>query len=84
MKVADLISTLQEFNPSANVSLTTSEDIAVSYISEDNATKQTTGQVFIEGCDSCQLCFHYNEEYCNFYNRNCEEVNECYQFTRDD
>lgn len=42
MKVKDLIEQLERFNPNANVSLTTSEDILISYISENNATPLTT------------------------------------------
>lgn len=51
MKVKDLIEQLKMFNPNADVSLTTSEDILISYISENNATPLTTLQLFIEGCD---------------------------------
>ena len=51
MKVKDLIEYLKKFNPNANVSLTTSEDIFISYISEENVTPLTTQQLFIEDCD---------------------------------
>lgn len=54
MKVKDLIEQLERFNPNANVSLTTSEDIFISYISENNATPLTTLQLFIEGCDDLE------------------------------
>lgn len=51
MKVKELIKQLKEFNQEADISLTTSEDILISYISENNATPLTTLQLFIEGCD---------------------------------
>lgn len=51
MKNSKLIETLKGYNLDADVTLTTSEDICISYISEDNATEKTTKQIFIEGCD---------------------------------
>ena len=80
MKVDKLISELKTFNPSADVTLTTSEDIVLSYVCEDGANKTNTPQVFIEGCDTCQKCFHYDDEYCHFYKQNCEDVTECFQY----
>jgi len=56
MKINHLISILKTYNQEANITLTTSEDITVSYICEDPKTKreltpQTTRQVFIEPKD---------------------------------
>lgn len=51
MKVKDLINELEKYNPNAEVSLVDSEDIMLSFISEENGTPLTTWQVFIEGCD---------------------------------
>ena len=63
MLVKDLINELLEFNPNANVVLPSSEEILLSYIGEDNTTKKTTKIVFIEGCDSCETCYYYEEEH---------------------
>ena len=53
MKVKELIKELKEFNPNANISLTTSEDIILSYIDWGGAdNEKTTKQVFIEPCDA--------------------------------
>ena len=51
MKVKELINELKEYNQEADISLTTSETIILSYISDENGTKQDTKQVFIEGRD---------------------------------
>ena len=52
MKVKNLIKELKEYNPEADITLTTSETIILSYISEDEGeTKKTTKQIFIEGDD---------------------------------
>ena len=51
MKNSKLIEILQRYNPDADVSLTTSEDICISYICEGGDTEKTTKQIFIEGCD---------------------------------
>lgn len=48
MKNKELIKVLKGFNPEADVSLTTCEEITVSYICKDGATKETTKQIFIE------------------------------------
>lgn len=84
MKVLDLMKELSYFNPQANISLTTSEDICLSYISEDNATPQTTKQVFIEPADFCQKCQFYEDSYCRVYDKPCDEVEECFQYIEDD
>lgn len=80
MKVNELIERLTMFNPFVDVSLTDSEDISISYICEDGATPQTTKQVFIEGCDFCQNCQFYDDDFCIVYDKNCEDVEECYQY----
>lgn len=81
MKVKQLIKELKEFNPNADVSLTTCNDINVSYISSGGATKETTKQIFIEEENTCESCaFHDGGGYCNEYNKNCEDVEECYQY----
>lgn len=51
MKNRELIERLLEYNWDADVSLTTSEDIYLSYICEDGEDERTTKQIFIEGCD---------------------------------
>ena len=75
----DLINSLKEFNPEANVTLTTSEDICISYITEGGADKSNTPHIFIEECDICSNCFYESETYCTFYNQECSDVEECYQ-----
>lgn len=82
MKVNELQKELKGFNPNANISLTDSEDICLSYISEDGADPMTTKQVFIEPCDFCQKCQFYDDGYCRVYAKNCEDVIECFQFNR--
>ena len=53
MKVKELIKELKKFNPKADVTLTTSEDIILSYIDWGGAdNEKTTKQVFIEPCDA--------------------------------
>ena len=51
MKNSKLIEILKGFNLDADVTLTTSEDICISYISTDRESKKKTKQIFIEGCD---------------------------------
>lgn len=51
MKNWQLIEELKKYNMDADVSLTTSEDICISYICENGDTEKTTKQIFIEGCD---------------------------------
>ena len=80
MKVSKLIKELSKFNPDADVSLTTSEDICLSYINENGATPKTTKQLFIEPTDTCRNCNFYDEGYCNAYNKKCESVEECYRY----
>lgn len=84
MKNRDLIKKLSEFNLDADVSLTTSEDIAISYISDDSGDKKSTIRIFIEGIDECPYCIHEykedNEKQCDFYGMKCTDVEECYNF----
>jgi len=55
MKIQDFINELKKYNPEADITLTTSEDITISYICKDSKgnelTPKTTKQCFIEGCD---------------------------------
>lgn len=81
MKVKQLIKELKEFNPNADVSLTTCNDINVSYISSGGATKETTKQIFIEEENTCESCaFHDGGGYCNEYKKPVENVEECYHY----
>ena len=84
MKINDLVEQLKGFNPKADVSLVDSEDIYISYISEDGATPLTTKQVFIEGCDCCQKCQFFDDGYCLVYDREATMVDECFQYVEDD
>ena len=56
MKIKDLIELLKNYNQDADITLTTSEDITISYICKDTngnpLSKETTLQCFIEGTDN--------------------------------
>ena len=90
MKNRELIEELKKYNLDANVSLTTSEDICLSYISEDiygnSLNEQTTQQVFIEGKDFCNECVHsyiheeYDADWCSFYGSPCINIMKCEQY----
>lgn len=80
MKVKKLIAELKTFNQEADISLTTSEDICLSYITENGADPTTTKQVFIEPCDACKTCNFYEGRYCYAYRTWCESVTECYRY----
>lgn len=81
MKNRELIKQLLEYNMDADVSLTTSNDICISYISEGGATIKTTKQIFIEEENSCDSCvFHDGGGFCEMYNKKIEDVEECYQY----
>lgn len=80
MKVSKLIMELSKFNPEADVSLTVSEDICISYISTGNATPKTTKQVFIEPADECYTCNFYDDGYCNCYETEACNVEECFNY----
>jgi len=88
MMIKDLIESLGKYNPNADITLTTSEDITLSYISEtpdgEKLTIETTMQVFIEPTDSCPTCVHeYNGDglrMCGFYGKPCRLVDECFEF----
>ena len=83
-----MINELKEYNPFAEVTLTTSEDICLSYICKDNhgneLTKETTGLIFIEPKDLCPICtseyMNGDTMWCSFYDCACRDVEECYQF----
>lgn len=88
MKVFELIDKLKTFNPDANISLTSSEDICLSYIFKningEDYTKKDTLQVFIEPTDECSTCIHEyttdGERLCSYYEKPCKNVEECYQY----
>ena len=80
MKVKDLIEQLKCFNPNANISLKTSEDITLSYICENGHTPTTTLQVFIEPSDFCYSCVWFDDGTCIMYGKECEMVEECFQY----
>ena len=80
MKVSDLIKKLSKFNPDADVSLTTSEDICISYINEEGATPEITKQLFIEPVDYCYTCEYYNDGWCDAYGDEPSNVEECYNY----
>ena len=42
--------------------------------------KRTTPIVFIEPCDFCHKCFWNDETYCNYYDNDCSDVDDCYQY----
>lgn len=83
-----MIELLSTYNQDADITLTTSEDITVSYICKDlngePLTKKETMQCFIEPMDSCPECVHEymngDTRWCSFYDKECRKVEECYQF----
>ena len=89
MKVSELIEDLKSYNQDAEITLTNSETICLSYICKDRETgqsydKSSTPIVFVEPRDLCPLC---TSEYmdgdimmCSSYDKPCREVEECYQF----
>lgn len=83
MKVKDLINSLKEYNPNANVVLTTSEEIFLSFIGDENTSKKNAEVVFIEGCDFCASCYYYDIEYCKFYEDYCYSINDCEIFDKE-
>ena len=90
MKIKDLILKLKAYNPNADITLTTSEDICLSYICEgrngEELTPETTMLVFIEPTDECPECTHEyinskdGVRWCSFYEKPCKDVEECNQF----
>lgn len=85
MKNNKLIEKLKEYNPNADVTLTTSEDICIGYIVGDEGyDKSNTPIIFIEGCDECARCFFEEETFCTFYGVECSDVEQCYQFIEED
>ena len=84
MKNRELIKQLSEFNMDADVSLLTYNDICISYITENGATPKTTKQIFIEEENSCDSCtFHDGGGYCEIYNKQIEDIEECFQYTEE-
>ena len=90
MKNRDLIENLKQYNLDADVTLTTSEDILLSYISEDNEgnklTKEDTMLIFIEGCDEYMECAHeymhetYDSRWCSLHDYECVDKRDCLYF----
>jgi len=85
MKISDFIKKLERFNPNADITLTDSETITLSYVDNDGKyTEKTTPIVFIEPADCCVECVHEymngDIKWCSFYDRPCTDVEECYQF----
>jgi len=88
MKVKELITELLEFNLNAEVTLTTSEDIQLSYINgtgDNEFDKASSPVVFIEGCNKYDYhnCAWIDKEYCTFYNKDCALIKECYAYEED-
>ena len=88
LQVNRLIEELKKYNSDADVSLTNSEDIVISYISRDLdgscLTPETTMQLFIEGYDKYREC---SSEYmngdivwCEHYDKPCEDKESCSYF----
>lgn len=82
MRCDKLIEELKEFNPLADISLTVSEDICLSYISSDGTeNKSTAKHIFIEPTDSCMNCSHHymngDEMWCGYHHSPCREFIGC-------
>lgn len=88
MKISDFIKELREFNQDADITLTTSETITLSYICKDpygkELSKQDTPIVFIEPADCRVECtreyMNGNIRWCSFYDKACKEVEECNEY----
>ena len=88
MKISDFIKELSKYNPNADITLTTSETISLSYICKDQNGNEfspnDTPIVFIEPADCCIECtseyMNGDVRWCSFYDKPCADVEECYQF----
>ena len=89
MLVKEFIAKLEKYNPDAEITLTTSEDITLSYICKDkngnDLSIKNTPIIFIEPMDECPQCVHEyvgddDRRWCSFYNKPCRMVEECFQF----
>ena len=89
MKISKFIELLKTYNQNADITLTYSEDITLSYICKDkdynDLTKEDTPIVFIEPVDECPQCVHEymgddDERWCSFYGKPCKMIEECFQF----
>ena len=89
MKVGQLIESLKNMNPNADVGIKTidgvyMDQLYVSYICKDNEeneiSERETNQVWIEAVDLCSNCQFFENNYCNAYCCNSSDVDECYQF----
>ena len=89
MKVKDLIESLNNFNPNADIGVKNIDDeyvghLYVSYICKDEndneINERETKQVWIEAIDLCCNCQFFENNYCNAYDCDADDVDECYQF----
>ena len=88
MEISKFIELLKEYNSDADITLTNSENICLSYICKDEngneLTKETTPMVFIEPMDLCPMCtseyMNGDDMWCSAYDCACRDVEECYQF----
>lgn len=84
MLVKELIEQLKKFNPNANISLRDSESIYISYICANGENPNNTLQVFLEGCDFCDSCQFFDDGFCRVYDKNCDDVIECFQYIEEE
>ena len=85
MKISDFIKELEEFNQDADITLISSEDIALSWVCSDSnnhlVSKKDTLQVFIEGRDYLECCHEYmngDTRWCSLSDTECERY--CKEF----
>lgn len=84
MKVGSLMYELNKFNPNAEIRLANGDDILLSYISEGNASKRTTKQVFIESIEFCESCaWHDGGGFCDAYKMRIEDIENCIKYKED-
>lgn len=85
----DLIESLSNFNPNANIGIKTIDDVYidhlyVSYVCKDidgeDFDEKNTNQVWIEAIDLCCNCQFFDNNHCLAYDCNASDVDECYQF----
>ena len=88
-QVKDLIESLKSMNPDADVGIKTIDDVYVdqlylSYIcideNGDEISEMETKQVWIESVDLCCNCQFFDNNYCNAYDCDTCDVEECFQF----
>lgn len=93
MKVKELIENLKECNPNADVGIKTIDDLYIdqlyiSYICEDKNGKEVkineTKQIWIECVDFCAKCQFNDKDFCLAYDKNCGDIDECFQFIEEE